>query len=77
MSDPDITPIDGRDPMTQLYEEVRDLKIHCMRLADAALVATSEIPRLKEEIRRIKLFQAWFPTAAITVALLIKLLLLR
>jgi len=77
VKDDDKTPVDGKDPMTQLYEEMRDLKIHCMRVADSALLASSEIPKIKAEIRRIKLFQAWFPTAAITVALIAKLLFMR
>ncbi len=75
MSDPDKTPVDG--PMTQLYEEMRDLKLHCMRVADSAMLASAEIPALKAQIRRITLFQAWFPTAAITVAIIVRLLWLR
>ena len=77
MIDADKTPVDGRDPMTQLYDEMRELKLHCIRVGDAALLATAKIPVIERKIRRLELFHAWFPTAAITVALIVRLLFLR
>lgn len=77
MNDSDKTPVDGRDPITQLVDEMREMKVHCQKIADSGMLLSQEIPKIQAEIRRIWFFQAWFPTAAITVALIVKLLFLR
>ena len=74
MNDSDKTPIDGRDPITQLVDEMREMKVHCQKIADSGLLMNAELPRLKASLNRVWMFQVWFPTVAITVALLVRIL---
>lgn len=73
-SDSEITPVNG---IQVLIHEVRDLKAQCQRIADTGLLQSQEIPKLRTEMNRLKLFQAWFPTAAITIAIVVRLVFLR
>lgn len=73
MSD-ETTPVNG---IQILIHEVRELQAQCRRIADQGMIQNEEIPKLRKEMRRITLFQTWFPTAAITVAIIVKLVFLR
>lgn len=72
--DNEVTPVNG---IQLLVSEVRELKAQCQRIADQGLQQNEEIPKLRREMRRLTLFQAWFPTAAITVAIIVRLIWLR
>jgi hypothetical protein len=53
------------------------MRIACERIANNGSLVMAEIPKLRQEIARIRLFQAWFPTAAITLAIIVRLVWLR
>lgn len=81
-----ITPVDplAADPMAQLYadmaevleEQARHTQILKM-IASQSMAVHSEVPKLHKRIDRIVTVQAWFPTAAIVLALLVRVLFLR
>lgn len=73
-SSDEVTPVEG---IQVLIREVRELQEQCRRIADNGLLQNAEIPKLQEQMRRLTLFQAWFPTAAITVAIIVRLVFLR
>ncbi len=73
MSD-EITPVNG---IQVLIHEVRELQSQCKRIADNGMLQNEEIPKLRKEMNKITLFQAWFPTAAISIAIIVRLVFLR
>lgn len=74
MKSDETTPVNG---IQVLISEVRDLKAHCQRIADQGMLQNEEIPKIHKRIDRVVLFQAWFPTAAITVAIIVRLVFMR
>lgn len=56
-------------PVEELVLECRDLKFHCQRLADNADI---RITNLEERVNRLALFRGWFPTVAVTVAIIVQ-----
>ncbi len=73
MSDEKTVP----DTIPAVLKEVRELKSHCQRIADNGQAIIDAVPKLEKRMRRIELFQAWFPTAAITIAIIARVLWLR
>lgn len=80
------TPVDplARDPMGQLYQDMAAVlaeqakhTAYLERIASQSLMLHEEIPKLHKRIDRIVMVQAWLPTAAITLALLVRVLFLR
>lgn len=74
MSSDAITPVNG---IGVLIDEVRELKTQCQKIADNGLQQLEELPKLRREIRNVKLFQAWFPTFAISAAIIFRLIFMR
>ncbi len=70
----EITPVNG---IQVLIHEVRELQAQCKRIADNGMLQNEEIPKLRKEMKKITLFQAWFPTAAISIAIIVRLMFLR
>ena len=70
--DPENTPIESPSAIRDLSREVRQLRLHTSRLADAAMTATRDIPELRKEIAQVRMWQQWAPLAAITLALAIQ-----
>ena len=73
MSD-EITPVNG---IQILIHEVREMQEQCRRIADNGMLQNEELPKLKKRIDRVTLFQAWFPTAAISIAIIVRLVFMR
>lgn len=65
------------DTIPAVLKEVRELKAHCQRIADNGQKLLDAVPKLEARMRRLELFQAWFPTAAITIAIVVRLVWLR
>jgi len=81
------TPVDGIRGQHALEEilktvhevlnESRDIKLYSQRACESALAIASRVPELEKRIDRIVLFQAWFPTVLVTVAIIVRVLWLR
>lgn len=81
MTDDDKTPVDVPHPMTQMFEDVAQLKRDveglkevCMRIDTRSADSHAEMPRLHRRVSRLTLFQSWFPISVVTLALILKLL---
>ncbi len=74
MSDADKTPIRKLDPIEQLGRDMHNLEVYCRRAVDNGLAMHAEIPKLRKEMARTRAFHQWFPTAAIAVAIVLKVL---
>jgi hypothetical protein len=79
-----ITPVEPHSPIEQLYVDMAEVKLLVSRqteilvkMNDRALEAYQEVPKLRAEIRALHLWHAWFPTAVVVAALLVRMLFLR
>jgi hypothetical protein len=61
----------------EVLNESRDIKRYSQSACESALKVVSRIPELEKRIDRIVLFQAWFPTALVTVAIIVRIVWLR
>ena len=61
----------------EVLNESRDIKLYSQRACESALAIAARIPQLEKEVARLRLFQAWFPTDAIAVAIIVRLIWLR
>jgi hypothetical protein len=68
------TPVQG---IQVLISEVRELKAHCQKIADNGMLLNAEIPKLWKRMHRLELFQAWFPSIAIVLAIVTRFFFLR
>lgn len=66
--DPEKTPTSP--PWESMQRDIQDLKTYCHRICDSSLAFQERIPKLEKQVRRLTLFQAWFPTVVALGALL-------
>lgn len=70
----DVTPHDpiGPDPIGQIQADIREVKVYCRRMADAAMEATAQIPVLQAEVKRLKAFRSWAPALLVAIVLVVQ-----
>jgi hypothetical protein len=61
----------------EVLDSSRAIQKYSKTACDSALKVAARLPELEKRLDRIVLFQAWFPTALVTAAIIVRIVWLR